>query len=112
MYRRAARQFQLATALQPDDFESGLGELLCYVSVGADLTSLAALEQMNRQEENLFTHNLSMEDRFVTLDEARKVRLRAQQLAQGNPDDPRAAFYLGPNVWLNKGRYFSRAPLF
>ena len=90
VYRRAARQFQLATALEPADFESRLGELLCYVSVGADLTSLAALEQLNRQEENLFAHDLSMADRFATLDEARNVRLRAQQLAQGNPDDPRA----------------------
>ncbi len=89
-YRRAARVFESALVIQPSDLELRLGELFSYVCVAAVRTAIAALDDLNRRTQNPFSSDLDLTERIASVEEARRVRLESQWLAQAEKDDPQA----------------------
>ena len=87
-YRRAARLFESALTMQPDDLELRLGELFSYVCLDAIRTSIAALHGMSRHKQNPFAFELNLKGRFASDEKAQKVRLESQRWAQDQKDDP------------------------
>lgn len=85
-YRRAARAFEAVRLMEPADFESRIGELFCFLSLGAMRTSSSLLEQLARRDPNPFAHDLNVTERYGQTEGARQVRLRAQLWAQGAGD--------------------------
>lgn len=88
-FRRAARAFEAATALDADDHNSFVGELFCHVSLGATRTAVAVLRQMRRRAENPFLGELNIVDAYGDNAEIRRVRVGVQwwaEQADTNPD--------------------------
>ena len=88
-FRRAARAFEAATALDPDDHNSFVGELFCYVSLGATRTAVAVLRTLRRRAENPFLHDLNIVEAYGDNAEIRRVRVGVQWRADQagtNPD--------------------------
>ena len=61
-YRRAIRLFQSAVILNPEDLESRVGELFCYLATGRYRTAIAALHGLARRTPNPFTLDLNLRD--------------------------------------------------
>ncbi len=78
-YRRAMRAFESAITLDPSDFESRIGELFCYLSVGASSTSLALLEELVRRDSNPFQHDLRMTERFGNVSDVYQLRIQGRR---------------------------------
>ncbi len=96
-YRRAARAFESATALEPKNVEDRIGELFCHVSMGATRTALAILGQLNRRHAGLFRHPLTLAGAYGDAAEAQQVRIRLRlqvNAAAGNVPDLEALYAL------------------
>jgi thioredoxin-like negative regulator of GroEL len=95
-YRRAARAFESATALEPKNMEDRIGELFCHVSMGATRTAIAILGELNRRHADLFRHSLPLARAYGDAAEAQQVRirLRLQVNAAGNVPDLEALYAL------------------
>ena len=83
-YRQAARAFESVAALEPSDFESRIGELFSYASVGATRTSMVLMNQLHRRDPNPLGHDLS--GRLVYKDpvEALQVEIRIRLFARSS----------------------------
>lgn len=80
-YRRAMRAFESAITLAPSDFESRIGELFCYLSVGATRTALALLGELVRRDINPFQHDLRMAERYGNLGDVNLLRIQGRRWA-------------------------------
>ncbi len=83
-YRRAARSFETAWHLDPQDHESRIGELFCYVSIANVRTAMALLGQLNRRDINPFVHQIILANRYREREEAGRVGIEMQLLAEGS----------------------------
>ena len=77
-YRRAMRAFESAVTLQPSDAESRIGEVFCYLSVGAGRTALALLGELIRRDVSLFQHDLRLADRYGSVGDVNQLRIQAR----------------------------------
>jgi len=80
-YRGAMRAFESAITLDPLDYDSRIGELFCYLSVGATSTSLALLGELVRRDMNPFQHDLRMTERFGNLADVYQLRIQGRRWA-------------------------------
>ena len=80
-YRRATRAFESAITLEPLDFESRIGELFCYLSVGATRTALALLGELVRRDVNPFQHDLGMVERYGNVADVNQLRIQGRRTA-------------------------------
>ena len=86
-FRSAARAFEAATALEPDDHKSFVGELFCHVSLGATRTAVAVLRKLQRRTENPFLHDLNIVEAYGDNAEIRRVRVGVQwRVDQAGPN--------------------------
>lgn len=84
LYRRAARAFEAAVMVRPDDFESRAGVVVSYLSLGAMRTALASLGALNLRDANPFAHDLNLAGHFPNELKARQLRLQTQLYAQAH----------------------------
>jgi hypothetical protein len=77
-YRRAARSFETAALLEPDDSVSRIAALFCQVSLGATQTAVALLREINVRDRNPFGHDLDIAEAFGDTTEVRRVRASVQ----------------------------------
>ena len=84
LYWRAARAFEAAVMIRPDDFESRAGIVVSYLSVGAMRTALASLGALNLRDANPFAHDLDLAGHFPDEMTARQLRLQTQLYAQAH----------------------------
>ena len=80
-YRRAMRAFESAITLEPLDFESRIGEVFCYLSVGATRTALALLGELVRRDINPFQHDLRMAERYGNVADVNQLRIQGRRWA-------------------------------
>lgn len=81
-YRRAMRSFETAAMLDPQDYESRIGEIFCHLTIGAVRTAFALLLELERRDANPFRHALNVADRYGGIAAAQQVRLTAQGIAE------------------------------
>jgi hypothetical protein len=81
-YRRAMRSLETAAMLDPQDYESRIGEIFCHLTIGAVRTAFALLVELNRRDPNVFQHALPVADRYGSVVTAQQVRLTAQGIAE------------------------------
>jgi hypothetical protein len=55
-YRHAAREFESALTIEPNDAAARTGEIFCYVAVGAIQTAAVLVNKLNAIDENPFKH--------------------------------------------------------
>jgi hypothetical protein len=77
-YRRAARAFESASLLDPDDDASRVGELFSHISLGAGNTAVAVMKQLNEHAANPFAIDVNLIDRFDQPQRASELRIRTQ----------------------------------
>lgn len=87
-YWRAARAFESAALLRPVDTESRIGELFCYLSLGATRTAMATLYALHRRDPGLFSHPITMRTAYGDAAEARQLPIRLRLQVNANPDNP------------------------
>ena len=80
-YRQAPRAFESAITLEPLDFESRIGEVFCYLSVGATRTALALLGELVRRDINPFQHDLRMAERYGNVADVNQLRIQGRRWA-------------------------------
>jgi hypothetical protein len=80
-YRQATRTFESAITLEPLDFESRIGEVFCYLSVGAMRTALALLGELVRRDINPFQHDLRMAERYGNVADVNQLRIQGRRSA-------------------------------
>ena len=81
-YRRAMRSFETAAMLDPQDFESRIGEIFCHVTIGAVRTAFVLFVELDRRDPNVFQHAFPVADRYGGVVTAQQVRLTAQGIAE------------------------------
>ncbi len=84
-YGRAARGFESATTLEPDDLEARIGELFCQISVGALRTSVVLQQAINRRAgiKNPFLLDLDLSEQYGDIGTAQQLRIDAGLRAEG-----------------------------
>jgi thioredoxin-like negative regulator of GroEL len=87
-YRRAARAFESATLLDPQDSEARIGEIFSYLAVGAGRTALAVFGELNRRDANPFVHQLNLADPGGDNAALREIRLGLRAQAQADNSNP------------------------
>lgn len=80
-YRQATRAFESAITLEPMDFESRIGEVFCYLSVGSTRTALALLGVLVRRDINPFQHDLRLADRYGNVADVNQLRIQGRRWA-------------------------------
>lgn len=80
-YRRTMRAFESAITLEPLDFESRIGEVFCYLSVGATSTALALLGELVRRDINPFQHDLRMAERYGNVSDVMQLQIQGRRSA-------------------------------
>ncbi len=83
-YRRAARAFESASAMEPTDYESRIGEIFCYASVGALRTATVLLGSLSRRDPNPFRHDLRVDEFFEDPIAVREIQLRCRVFSRSN----------------------------
>lgn len=81
-YRRAMRSFETAAMLNPQDYESRIGEIFCHITIGTVRTAFTLLMELERRDANPFRHALNVADRYGGVVGAQQVRLTAQGIAE------------------------------
>ena len=89
-FRRAMRLFETAAMMEPEDYESRIGEFFCHVAIGSVRTAFVLLIELDRRDPNLYAHPLNVLDRFGNVIAAQRVRLSAQDVAE-SADQPAEA---------------------
>jgi hypothetical protein len=89
-YRRAMRSLETAAMLDPQDYESRIGEIFCHLTIGAIRTAFALLMELERRDANPFRHALNVADRYGGVVAAQQVRLTAQGIAESAEQSPEA----------------------
>lgn len=84
-YRRAARSFEAAVMIEPEDFDSRAGVVVSYLALGAMRTSLTSLVALAAREANPFAHHLDLAGHFPDEMSARQLRLQTQLYSQAHP---------------------------
>jgi hypothetical protein len=72
-FRRAARRFESAARLEPEDLESRIGELFCYLSLEAVRTAIAVQRSLQTRNVNPFGAKLNMSERYSDPERAREL---------------------------------------
>ncbi len=88
-YRQAIRAFESAVTLQPADFESRIGEIFAYLSVGARRTAIALFGELIRRDDDAVLHDLNLAQRFGNLADAQALQIQARlavEEAEQRPD--------------------------
>lgn len=80
-YRRGIRAFESTITLAPSDYESRIGEVFCYLSVGATRTALALLGELVRRDINPFQHDLRMAERYGNVADVNQLRIQGRRWA-------------------------------
>ncbi len=80
-FRRAMRLFETAAMMEPEDYESWIGEVFCHVAIGSLRTAFVLLIELDRRDPNVYAHPLNVFDRFGNVIAAQRVRLSAQDIA-------------------------------
>lgn len=101
-YRPATRAFESAITLEPLDFESRIGEVFGYLSVGSTRTALVLLGELVRRDINPFQHDLDIADRYGNVADVNQLRIlgrrwadAADQTAEANSMYIFVLWYLG-----------------
>jgi tetratricopeptide (TPR) repeat protein len=94
-YRQATRAFESAITLEPSDFESRIGEVFGYLSVGATRTALALLGELVRRDVNPFQHDLHMAERYGNVADVNQLRIQGRRSAgAADPSADANALYI------------------
>jgi len=94
-YRQATGAFESAITLEPLDFESRIGELFCYLSVGSTRTALVLLGELVRRDVNPFQHDLRMADRYGNVAEVSQLLILGRRWADATDQTAEAnAIYI------------------
>ncbi len=94
-YRQATRAFESAITLEPMDFESRIGEVFCYLSVGSTRTASALLGVIVRRDNNPFQHELRISERYGNIAETNQLRILGRRWADAADQTPEAnAMYI------------------
>ncbi len=87
-YRAAMRTFETAITLEPDDYESRIGEIFAYLAIGGRRTAVALLGELVRRDENPFLHALNMRARFGNAADANALQIQARLAADDEDQRP------------------------
>ena len=83
-YRRAAASYETVVMLEPGDVRGRVGELFCYLALGANATAAFTSGELARRPENPFLADLDMTAAFG--DSADAMRIRADAMVDGATD--------------------------
>lgn len=90
-YRRAARTFEAALVLDPDDVELRIGEIFSYLAGDGPSTATVLVQQLDRRAPNLFHHDAGIKERYeragLLEKHLREARLRVESVeGERNPN--------------------------
>jgi len=87
-YRRAARAFEAAVILEPEDYEARIGRLLSHLSLQDYHTAVVLLAELTRHDPDPFSHDLNVAELYGDPVHARQVRMNCESLVQATGHDP------------------------
>ncbi len=97
-YRPAARAFEAALILSPEDLAIRIGEIFCKVTSGSTRTAMAIVADLGNHTDNVFSADVDMRAKFgdprVADQLATDARLSLESVAEGRGPDLDATYVL------------------